>query len=882
MPKIASLKDGGVDNRESTSDWHEVPLNTELEVTGDFHLLQMEIVWKDQGWGYRKGQIRVELRRPAKQELSDMPSAGEKSSGEKSWFEEQLFGYAGHEFETRHKCITTIGGVEPKPGDRIIFQYHVGGGGGHQLHVTSFKVQCWDGSIDKLPLLQLCACAKITLQDLQTAFESITSESKGLAMQQQFGNRYPLNFLAENHASTPDILKEYLKHCTDPQTRVIEGSLLVQLCSKRDLKEHDFLSVVLEAENVKVPGCLSWKLDGVFEALRALCANVNITTEQLDVILRLCDLTLENPSDFLEDEFAESIERGCPSMTEEQVNSFVRESLGELLFNRGISGEQSKFLAVFGQHTNFHEFFFQAVQEYTESASHVPTATITTLVVALIDIDHEVVLGMLHKMLTRDGPAGAALLDILFEEHEVPFRMEAQAYLSGHPRTAISSESHLNTTRRITFRLKDVITPLLDVIAPLHLRARDAFLDQRSTITEIAYKSSRLKGICSYETVHALSSAPELDTLSCLAASAIVSHAWASLRWLHLVDMLLNLLNIALLMAASEDIFASARKIDPKYLFLLCILIVKDVSLEIVQYRTVMRSQTGAENTWRTWQKAMSFYLRDNLLDWFALVLEVLGLASISSSPELMRPWNRGVIAAWCAHSWLRVAYDLRPFEFFGPRFLPILNAVADTVPFFIINSFVVAAASHALYTLQTQEVSSHWGAKLYASLRSTFQLGLLGDFDLNALEGLDSYYELEGETMQAVDPPQSEDFVNVQIWFLLTSTSITLLMTNLLVGILSSNYERYEDMSKSLFVRARAHVITMQFNRLPKCLLWMVKNRDWAEGYLWMASRVTPVIHEERSSRAVFQQLLNPIKTTLEEMGAKLETRRIPSRDQA
>ena len=44
--------------------------------------------------------------------------------------------------------------------------------------------------------------------------------------------------------------------------------------------------------------------------------------------------------------------------------------------------------------------------------------------------------------------------------------------------------------------------------------------------------------------------------------------------------------------------------------------------------------------------------------------------------------------------------YMLRGFDIFGPRILPIVNAIRDTMGFIIVMSFVVGGAVHAFYVL--------------------------------------------------------------------------------------------------------------------------------------------------------------------------------------
>lgn len=88
--------------------------------------LTTSVVWKDQGWGNRKGEIIIYLMR---------------GSPAKTIAEKSLFGIAPHEQETAkaelrdHPVVT-----EAQLGDYYHFKRLPGQGGGHQLSVKNFKV----------------------------------------------------------------------------------------------------------------------------------------------------------------------------------------------------------------------------------------------------------------------------------------------------------------------------------------------------------------------------------------------------------------------------------------------------------------------------------------------------------------------------------------------------------------------------------------------------------------------------------------------------------------------------------------------------------------------------------------------------------------------
>lgn len=95
--------------------------------------LEVSVVWKDQGWGNRKGEIFMMLMRPAAERGEPVKIAEYR----------RLFGIAEH-FEKEAQNV--IRGDHPvvaeaKAGDFYRFMNHAGGGGGHELEGKNFRVK---------------------------------------------------------------------------------------------------------------------------------------------------------------------------------------------------------------------------------------------------------------------------------------------------------------------------------------------------------------------------------------------------------------------------------------------------------------------------------------------------------------------------------------------------------------------------------------------------------------------------------------------------------------------------------------------------------------------------------------------------------------------
>ena len=88
--------------------------------------MTISMKWQDQGYGNRKGKIWLQIIR------------GEEMVFESS---QALCGLAEHEWETINIELTREDDVvnNLRPGDKYRFMRNVGGGGGHELHVSNFK-----------------------------------------------------------------------------------------------------------------------------------------------------------------------------------------------------------------------------------------------------------------------------------------------------------------------------------------------------------------------------------------------------------------------------------------------------------------------------------------------------------------------------------------------------------------------------------------------------------------------------------------------------------------------------------------------------------------------------------------------------------------------
>ena len=107
--------------------------------------LAMSVLWKDQGYGNKKGEIFVKLMRPEAGRSHPTPPSTLRALEDEQITEiaerRQLFGIAEHYWKRKHSVICDHPVVsKARPGDFYRFMRYVGGGGGHELTVRNFRV----------------------------------------------------------------------------------------------------------------------------------------------------------------------------------------------------------------------------------------------------------------------------------------------------------------------------------------------------------------------------------------------------------------------------------------------------------------------------------------------------------------------------------------------------------------------------------------------------------------------------------------------------------------------------------------------------------------------------------------------------------------------
>merc|ERR1712151_1025407 len=181
---------------------------------------------------------------------------------------------------------------------------------------------------------------------------------------------------------------------------------------------------------------------------------------------------------------------------------------------------------------------------------------------------------------------------------------------------------------------------------------------------------------------------------------------------------------------------------------------------------------------------------------------------------------------------------------------------------FVMVVAFFLAAGVHAYYALEVRSEPT----PLYASILVMLRLSLFGDFDLFELEGVDPIYVPNNGVWEPHDPDPTQMYVPVHVLFYIVGACITLTLMNLLIGILSANYDRFEDQSIQIFLRSRAKILVRHAARpwacLP-CYLPLLSGKCSSQecvnrkGYLWVATQAEVNVDQARSMRTIFREEL-------------------------
>ena len=314
------------------------------------------------------------------------------------------------------------------------------------------------------------------------------------------------------------------------------------------------------------------------------------------------------------------------------------------------------------------------------------------------------------------------------------------------------------------------------------------------------------------------------------AVQAMVLAGWQQYRAVTLLEIFSGCLSVICLCWASYGFRHGFALSTPPFYVVAALHLKKSLDESVQALRHLVQCLKCSANQG-------SYMTLDNAADALYLAGGWLAIARqlFIGSDELEKPW----MAVFAAAAWLRLLYSLRAETWMGPRLLPILSAVKDTFAFFLLMVICIASAAHAYYNLQLREEPT----PTYAALMQVVRLGVFGDFDLFEFEGLDPTYRLKDDgndnesqnEWEPIDPSPGPDYFSVHVLFYVTGVGITVLLMNVLIGVLSSNYERYEAQSVGQFFRARVKMLVELKGRPLERIVRHIFNYRREGPYRWL-----------------------------------------------
>lgn len=209
--------------------------------------------------------------------------------------------------------------------------------------------------------------------------------------------------------------------------------------------------------------------------------------------------------------------------------------------------------------------------------------------------------------------------------------------------------------------------------------------------------------------------------------------------------------------------------------------------------------------------------------DAFRILITAMSLIGLTVAWDEFRTrqWLQLVFAFAGFARWLRVLNNLKGFESTGKPMLPILQAVPATVPFFFVIFCWFAGFIHLYYCFGL----NHW----WLSMIALYKLGFLAE------AGLD-------EILLPADADAPTWRLAVDFVVLAMSLSMSIILMNVLIGVLAESYNRGWEHRERLFLLARARFLlnhfTMSFawRKYCRCCARKVADMEEASDFVWYA----------------------------------------------
>jgi len=151
--------------------------------------------------------------------------------------------------------------------------------------------------------------------------------------------------------------------------------------------------------------------------------------------------------------------------------------------------------------------------------------------------------------------------------------------------------------------------------------------------------------------------------------------------------------------------------------------------------------------------------------------------------------------------SWTKTLISFRQLKSVAIRILPITSTMWDVGPFVCVCFVYLLAFANMYYALGFYPFPK--------SFMMMYRLGILGDFDMLALEGVSSTWQLQsGNSIGQSDPELSRMHHIVQLMMIYMSFVMTVTMMNLFIAMLCLSYSTAAENAETAFLKSRANIV--------------------------------------------------------------------------
>jgi hypothetical protein len=346
--------------------------------------------------------------------------------------------------------------------------------------------------------------------------------------------------------------------------------------------------------------------------------------------------------------------------------------------------------------------------------------------------------------------------------------------------------------------------------------------------TTVKLKRVSIPNVVNPIVLQAIASTPRFEALRTQAAKAIVHSAWPKVRCRYHLDFVLVLLEAMALLWFTTSRISHFLETEDKRLNEL------PEPVEIEGFAIPMPNAIQTALTWEDCQSISFFILFvsvckkileeiicvcrwrkygmlsdyfhkakicHTLFRWLGIVIILMVLVCSLSAPR-EEIALRMLLGAGGICTWMEVLFHFRAHQVLGPKILPILRVFSDVWGFTLVMFFMILAFLHSTFAL------SH--RALLDVAMSTFRMALLGDFDI-AEHVLGVEDVLGDETNR--EPVGWSGYQH--LFFMFTTFMLTVVMTNLFIGVICNSYDIHQNEAVELFIQARAEM-TLDYMLLP------------------------------------------------------------------